>query len=145
MKQALANHWRPRQLQCPLGRALLVTEYKDVDLQHDSQLQLRLHLDSLSGTQTATASLLAAIPTADTRKTSWFTVTWLPMQRRPAGLQSPGCRFKEDQPACSHLAPDARKNSQPTANARKTNEPACCDWSFAGIRWACPALEFWGP
>jgi hypothetical protein len=32
MKQALANQHGPRQLQCPLGRVLLATAYKNVDL-----------------------------------------------------------------------------------------------------------------
>jgi hypothetical protein len=64
LKLVLANQRRPRQLQRPSGRVLLVTAYKDADLRHASQSHLRLYRDSLSGAQTATASLLAATPSA---------------------------------------------------------------------------------
>jgi hypothetical protein len=62
LKQELANQCRPQQSQRPLSWVLLVTVYKDADLQHASQSQLCLHRDSLSGAQTATASHLAATP-----------------------------------------------------------------------------------
>jgi hypothetical protein len=47
LKQALANQRGPRQLQRPFGRAPLATAYKDADLPHGSQSQLRLHRYSL--------------------------------------------------------------------------------------------------
>lgn len=80
LKQVLANQCGPRQLQRPSGRVLLVIVYKDADLQHASLSQLRLYRDSLSGAQTVTSSLLAAIPSANARKTAQLAVGLLPTQ-----------------------------------------------------------------
>jgi hypothetical protein len=116
----LVNQRGPRQLQRPLGQAPLATTYKDADLRHASQSQLRFHRDKLSGTQTARASLLAA----DARKTG--------------GSQPFGRQRKGDRPA----------RSQPAADARKTDELACYSRSFTGIRRTRPTLElrpFSGP
>jgi hypothetical protein len=80
LNQALSK----QHLHRPLGQVPLATAHKDVGLRHPSKLQQCLHRDRLSGAHTATVSLLAVTLPADARRTSWFTVTWLPMQGRPA-------------------------------------------------------------
>jgi hypothetical protein len=60
------------------------------------------------------------------------------MLGRQTNSQSPGRRHRGDWPARSHLA----------ADTKKTDEPARCGWSFAGIHRVRPALEirpFSGP
>jgi hypothetical protein len=72
-------------------RRRLVTTYKDVHLWQMSESQQCLHWDSLSGAQTATASLLAGTLSANG-------VIRLLMLGRTAGLQLPGHRCIEDRP-----------------------------------------------
>jgi hypothetical protein len=92
----LANQCRPHQRQHPLGWALLVTADKDVDFRHASQSQLLLPGDSSSAAHTATASLLAATPSADSKS------------GRLEPLGSPPPALTALQPGCSHPAYDTR-------------------------------------
>jgi hypothetical protein len=93
------------------------------------QSELLLPRDSSSGAHTATASLRAGTPSADSASSRLD-------GRDP--LQSPS------------LSPTALRQarSHPAADARYTDEPARCGRSFAGFHRAHPALElrpFQGP
>jgi hypothetical protein len=67
-KQALANQHSPWQCQCPLGWAPLATADKDTNhIVLFSLLELLLLRDSSSAAHTATTSLLAATPSADSK------------------------------------------------------------------------------
>jgi hypothetical protein len=52
-----ASQCQPQHLQCPLGQAPLATVYKDVDIQHASQLELLLFQDSIWSTHSNSNSL----------------------------------------------------------------------------------------
>lgn len=104
LKQVLVNQHGPQQLHRPLGRTPLVTACKDADLWHTSQSQPCLHWDSLSGVQTATVSLPAAAPSADSRKTG-----------RLAGAQLACNQPVTDTRKTSHLPMQGRLMNQPTA------------------------------
>jgi hypothetical protein len=134
-KRAWKGMWEPstmlanqcwHQRQCPLGQVSLATTYEDADLRCANQSEQLLPQDSSSGAHTATVSLQAATRSAD------FTTGHLdPLGSPPTALTALWSA-----------------HSQPAADTRKTNEPACCGWSFMGIHWAHPALElrpFSGP
>lgn len=95
-KQVPPNQCGPQQHQCPLGRAPLATEDKDVDhiplVSQWESSELLLPQGSTSGMHTAKASLLAATHPADS-KSGWLD----PLGSPPPALTAL-CL------ACSHLA-----------------------------------------
>jgi hypothetical protein len=80
------------------------------------------HLDPSRSPPPALTALqpVQSHPAADARKTSRLRVTQMPMQGRPTSSQSPRCRRKEDQPAHSCLAAEARKIDAPASRGRNS-------------------------